>query len=105
MYRCQITGKLSRQGDPRTGEFFHVGDVKTDDGIRAPEKLNKIVVEKRERVYTRWVRNEETNKWEEVFVAKGWEIVREINVTAEGLALWNSWSEDEQAAFLKHMPC
>lgn len=103
MYRCQITGKLSRQGDPRIGELYHVGDVKTDDSIRAPEKLNKIVVATRERVYTKWVRNEETNKWEEVFVSRGWEIVREINASQEGLDLWNSWTPEEREMFLKHM--
>jgi hypothetical protein len=103
MFICQVTGKLSRHGDPRTGEFYHTGDVKTDDSIRSPEKLNKIVVAKRERTYTKWVRNEETTKWEEVFVSKGWEIVREINASQEGLALWNTWSEDERTIFLKHL--
>lgn len=103
MYRCQVTGKLSRQGDPRIGELYHVGDVKTEDGIRAPEKLNKIVVATRERVYTKWVKNEETNKWEEVFVAKGWEIVREINASDEGVKLWESWTPEEREAFLKHL--
>ncbi len=81
MYRCQITGELSKLGD----------------------KLNKIVVGTRERVYTRWVRNEETNKWEEVFVSRGWEITRELNATDEGVKLWESYTSDERVAFLKHM--
>lgn len=79
MYRCQITGRLSRLG----------------------EKLNKVVVLTREKSYTRWVRNEETNKWEEVFVAKGWEIVQELNCNTEGETLWNSWTPEEREAFLK----
>lgn len=81
MYRCQITGELSKLGD----------------------KLNKIVVGTRERVYTRWVRNEETNKWEEVFVSRGWEITRELNATDDGVKLWESYTSDERVAFLKHM--
>lgn len=81
MYRCQITGELSKLGD----------------------KLNKIVVGTRERVYTRWVRNEETNKWEEVFVSRGWEIARELNATDEGVKLWESYTSEERVAFLKHM--
>lgn len=80
MYRCEITGKFSKWG----------------------EKLNKIVVATRERSYTRWVRNEETNKWEEVFVAKGWEIVKELNVSAEGENQWNSWTPEERNMFLQH---
>ena len=102
MYICQVTGKMSRQGDPRIGELYHVGEVKNEEGIRAPEKLNRIVVETRPRTYTRWVRNEETNKWEEIEVGHGTEIVREINATDEGLALWNSWTPEERAAFLKY---
>lgn len=81
MYRCQVTGELSKLGD----------------------KLNKIVVGTRERVYTRWVRNEETNKWEEVFVSRGWEITRELNATDEGVKLWESYTPDERVAFLKHL--
>lgn len=103
MFKCQITGKQSRQGDPRIGELYYVGEVKTEEGIRAPEKLNRIVVETRERIYTKWVKNEETNKYEEVEAGRGWEIVREINASAEGLALWESWTPDERAVFLKHM--
>jgi hypothetical protein len=103
MYKCQITGKQSRQGDPRIGELYYVGEVKTEEGIRAPEKLNRIVVETRERVYTKWIKNEETNKYEEVEAGRGWEIVREINASAEGLALWESWTPEERAIFLKHM--
>ena len=92
MYRCQITGKNSKPGNPHATPY-----------PIAAEKLNKIVVATREKVYTKKVRNEETNKWEDVEIGHGWEIVRELNVNAEGLALWNSWNEDERTAFLTHM--
>ena len=103
MYKCQVTGKQSRQGDPRIGELYHVGEVKNEEGIRAPEKLNRIVVATRPRTYTKWVRNEETNKWEEVVIGQGTEIVREINATDEGVELYNSWTPEERAVFLKHL--
>ena len=80
MYRCEITNRLSERG----------------------QKLNKLVVKTRERVYTRWVKNEETKQWEEVFMSKGWEIVKEINVSQAGLDLWNSWTPEERDLFLKH---
>lgn len=57
MFRCQITNKLSKPG----------------------EKCNKIVVERREKLYKR----------EGEVIARGWEIVREISATDEGLALYN----------------
>lgn len=79
MFYCQITGKLSKPG----------------------EGARKILLAKRDRVYTRWVRNEETNKWEEVFVARGWEILKEIDVTQEGEALWNTWDNDQRWLFIK----
>lgn len=79
MYICQVTGKKSKLG----------------------EKLNKIVVRTRERTYTRWVRDEETKKWIEIDAGKGWEIVRELNASEEGVQLWNSWNENERALFLK----
>lgn len=81
MYICQVTGKQSKHG----------------------EKLNKVVVATRDRNYTKWVKNEETLKWEEVFVAKGWEIVREINASQEGVQLWDSWTPEERETFLKHL--
>ena len=59
MFRCQVTGKLSRLGD----------------------KMNKIVVEKREKEY----KNPETGE----VVGRGWEIVKEISATDEGVKIWN----------------
>jgi|SRR5579885_748836 len=90
MYKCQITGKFSRQG--RLDK----------EGNHVPgEKLNKIVIESRERIYTKKVRNEETGEWEKVEIGRGWEIVREINASDEGLALWNSWTEEQRALFVQ----
>jgi len=105
MYICQVTGKYSRRGDPRIGELAVISEVGTKavEDVRGSEKLNKIVVETRERVYTRWVKNEDTNKYEEVEAGRGWEIVREINASQEGVALWESWTPEERAAFLKHL--
>lgn len=104
MFKCQVTGKLSRRGDPRTGELYHISDTeKVKDDTRGSEKLHRIVVETRERVYTRRVKNEETGKWEDVEIGRGWEIVREINASQEGFDLWNSWTPEERADFLKYL--
>jgi hypothetical protein len=91
MYKCQVTGKYSRQGN----QLAHPPV--------AGEKLNKIVVATRERTYTKWVKNEDTLKWEEVFVAKGWEIVREINASDEGVRIWEGWSPEQREAHLKYL--
>jgi hypothetical protein len=81
MYHCMITGKQSRPG----------------------EGCNKITVATKPRIYTRWVKNEETLKWEEVECGHGWEIVRQINASDEGVKLWESWSPEEREAFLKRL--
>ncbi len=81
MYICQVTGNQSKRG----------------------EKLNKIVVQTRDRIYTKRVKNEETGKWEDVEIGRGWEIVREISASQEGVQLWDSWSPEERDIFLKHL--
>jgi hypothetical protein len=78
MYRCQVTGELSKPGD----------------------KMCKIVVKTRPRVYTGKVKNEETRQYEEVEVGIGWEIVRELSVSEVGLAEWNSMTEDQRLLLL-----
>ena len=78
MFYCEITNRLSKSG----------------------EKLNRLVVETRDKTYTKWVKNEETNKWEEVEAGRGYETVREINVSQAGLDLWHSWSEEQKRTFL-----
>jgi len=97
MYRCEITGKLSRRGGP--GPTDKDGYPTQIPG----EKLNRIVVKTRERIYTKRVKNEETKQWEEVEIGRGWEIVREINASDEGLALWESWTPEEREAFVDNL--
>jgi hypothetical protein len=77
MYKCMVTGKLSREG----------------------EKLNKITIETREKIYTHWDREAEEN-WE----SRGIEIVRELNASQAGLDRWNSWNAEEKAAFVAGFP-
>jgi hypothetical protein len=96
MFRCQVTGKLSRRGDPRIGELVHIHELKVDDGIHDSEKLHKIVVETRQVEYKHWDREAE-----EEWFSHGTEIVREINATDEGLRIWESMTPEQQAAFVK----
>lgn len=79
MFKCEITGKLSKFG----------------------EKLHKVVVSKRNREYKEWVYDEETRRSNELVVGHGWEIVRELNCSEEGEAKWNAMSPDDQAAWVK----
>lgn len=79
MYYCQVTNELSKPG----------------------EKLNKIVIEQRERIYKERIFNEETRKMEDVIIGYGWEIVREINASDEGLRLWSTMDADERSHFVK----
>lgn len=81
MFICQITGKQSK---PNVGS-------------------HKITVQTRDRIYYKRVKNEETNKWEDVEIGRGWEIVREVSASQEGVELWNSWSPEERAIFLQHL--
>lgn len=78
MFYCQITNLLSKSG----------------------EKPTKLVVEKRDRVYSRRVKNEETREWETLEVGKGWEIVKELNVSSAGEQEWNGMNETQKAEFV-----
>lgn len=95
MFKCQVTGKLSRRGDPRTVGFVHIDEKNPDNGSGS-EKLNRIVIETRQVEYKHWDRENE-----EEWFSYGTEIVREINATEEGLAIWNSLSPEERAEFVK----
>lgn len=77
MFICRITGKTSKPG----------------------EKCFKAVIKSRPRVYTQKFFNEDTNEYEDVEVATGWEIVKEVNATEEGYNLWNSLSPEEKSTF------
>ena len=67
MYRCYVTGKMSKPG----------------------EKVNKLVIKTRPRTYWGSFQNEETGNVETVEIGHGSEIVREVNVTDEGMRMWN----------------
>jgi hypothetical protein len=81
MFICQISGKLSEPG----------------------EKVHKIVIKTRDRVYSARVFNEEIGQVEDVQVGHGWEIVKEVNATAQGLKEWNEMTETQRAEHLRHM--
>jgi hypothetical protein len=74
MFKDQITGKQSKLG----------------------EKINKIVIQTREKTYENY-----DQEADEMIVSRGWEICKEVNATQEGLAIWNSWSAEQKEAFVK----
>ena len=78
MFYCEITGLLSKSG----------------------EKPTKLTVERRDRVYTRRVKNEETREWETIEVGSGWEIVKEMNGQADGVKEWASMTAEQKAEFV-----
>lgn len=75
MFTCAITGQTSKKGEP----------------------LNRIVVAKRQKIYYQSYFNEDTREWEKLEVGRGWEVVKEVNASDDGLKAWNSLSEEEQA--------
>lgn len=79
MFKCQILGKVSEPG----------------------EKLTKIVVEVRPKTYYAKLYNEELRKEETIVVAQGYETVKEINASEEGVQVWNEMSELEREKFKK----
>jgi hypothetical protein len=76
MYKCQVTGRLSKEG----------------------EKLNKIVVATREVEYKHWDRDAE-----EEWFSHGTEIVREINASEEGVQVYNALSPEDRAVLVKSL--
>ena len=70
MFICAITGKVSKLG----------------------EKCNKIVIATREKTYKQFVWEDDVQI--EIDVARGFEIVKEVNATAEGVEVWNRAVED-----------
>lgn len=71
MYRCQVTNRVSRPG----------------------EKLNKIVVETRDKTYYE----------DDVEIGYGHETVREISVSDEGARIWSGMSDEERKTFLSEI--
>lgn len=81
MYKCEVYGTNSKPG----------------------EKLNLVTIKTREKVYTRKYRDEMTGKIEEVEVGRGFEIVKEIKMGTEALALWNSIPLADRPAYVKSL--
>lgn len=65
MFKCAVTGRMSRPG----------------------EKLNRIVIQTREKVYTQKVW--EDGELVDIEIGRGYETVREINATDAGVELYN----------------
>lgn len=72
MFRCAITGRLSRPGD----------------------KPNKIITKTRVKEYFESRYNEDTDRYENVKVGTGWEIVEEVLATDEGLRVWKELTKN-----------
>lgn len=81
MFICQVTGRSSKPG----------------------EKMNRITVARRDKVYSRKEKNEETGRWEDIQVGHGWEIVREIFATDDGLVKWQGMSESQRTTHLEKL--
>jgi len=69
MFICAITQKISASG----------------------ETLNKVVLKSRQKVYKNWDADRE-EYWESF----GTEIVKEVAVSEEGLAIWQALTPEEQ---------
>lgn len=67
MFKCFVTKRMSKPGD----------------------KPFKVVIEKRNRVYTKRVKDDNGNV-SEVLVARGNEIVKEVLMSKEGYDIWMS---------------
>lgn len=68
MFKCAITGRFSKPGD----------------------KVNRIVTKTRTKEYFEPRYNEDTDRYENIKVGVGWEIVEEVLATDEGLKVWNN---------------
>ena len=73
MFKCAITGKFSKPGD----------------------KVHKLVTETRNKTYYGWVYSEELETWENVPVGYGFEIVKEVSATEEGVKIWLAQQKQE----------
>jgi hypothetical protein len=79
MFRCQIRNVNSQLND----------------------KCHKVVAITRVKHYTKWVQDEDTERWMEVPAGVGFEPVLELNATKLGVEMWESWSAEERTAFLR----
>lgn len=81
MFICEITGRVTKSG----------------------EKMNRIPIVKRNKVYFKKLKSEDTGKWGEVEVGRGWEIVKEISVSEEGLAIWQAMSDQQKENLVRKL--
>jgi deoxyribose-phosphate aldolase len=80
MFKCQVTGKISK---PR-------------------EKMNRIVIATRDKVYTKKIL--EDGELVELEIGRGYEIVKEIAATDEGLRIYNQMVDDGTvASFIRNL--
>lgn len=81
MFRDQITGKMSKLG----------------------EAQHKVVVAKENKEYFGWLYDEEEDEYTWEKVGSGWQIKQEVATTEDGVSIWNSWSPEQQAAFIQDL--
>lgn len=81
MFYCMITKKMSKLG----------------------EAQHKVVVAKENKDYFGWKYDEEEDEYTWEKVGSGWQIKQEIATTEDGKALWESWSPEQQAAFVQDL--
>jgi len=74
MFKCQVTGKISKPG----------------------EKMNRIVIATRDKVYTK--KTLEDGELVELEIGRGYEIVKEIAATDDGLRIYNQMVDDGTVA-------
>jgi hypothetical protein len=60
------------------------------------EKINKVVTTRRDKVYTEKHFDHESNKYIDVEIGRGWEIVKELSLTGEGLRLWEQMNTPKE---------
>jgi hypothetical protein len=80
MFKCQVTGKISKPG----------------------EKMNRIVIATRDKVYTK--KTLEDGELVELEIGRGYEIVKEIAATDDGLRIYNQMVDDGTvASFIRNL--
>lgn len=81
MFKCQITGRCSRAG----------------------EKPTKVVAIAKSKEYKHEVFNEDTRTWEVEVIGVGWEIKKEISLSAQGLEIWENSDELQRGLLLRNL--
>lgn len=63
-------------------------------------KPHQVVVQTRVKQYEQDVYNEETDDWDRRVVSTGWETVKQLNFSTEGLNIWDNMSDEDRSMFL-----